>query len=555
MFDLSKIVNAVLMSDSYKNSHYGFSPKGLTEIYSNGTPRFDYYFKEKYPEFEGKYVQFGHQYMVRMIHSMYETFFKTEKSEAIKQISDVLGPYLNETNYERHKKLHSLGYLPVEFRALEEGSLVNIGVPSFTIRNTHPDFSWMTNYLETIISCELWKPMTVATVARQFHLLSKKYSDKTCDSDVHLNFQNHDFSFRGQGSLLSDAICGAAFLTHSIGTDNIPAIPFVNEFYNGKESGLIGLSVPASEHATNCVAINLNDSLDLKSGEDEFLKQVLTEYYPTGLVSYVADTYDYWGFLTEIIPDNKDLITSRDGKLVVRPDSGDPIRIVCGYTITEVEQYNIDDYFKEVIANGLLGSIECIKTRDGKYYSFKPKIDAHGEFNYNCKEIQEYEAKGSIDCLWSIFGGTVNSKGYKELDQHIGLIYGDGITYHRASEIFKRLEDKGFASNNIVYGIGSYSLNLLSRDDLGFAIKATHAIVDGKNIPICKNPKTDSTKKSAKGYLKVKKVNDDFVLTDNVTLEESCLNSDLKLIFKDGEFFNETSLKQIRDNVGFKVTI
>jgi nicotinamide phosphoribosyltransferase len=190
MFDLSKIVNAVLMSDSYKNSHYGFSPKGLTEIYSNGTPRFDYYFKEKYPEFEGKYVQFGHQYMVRMIHSMYETFFKTEKSEAIKQISDVLGPYLNETNYERHKKLHSLGYLPIEFRALEEGSLVNIGVPSFTIRNTHPDFSWLTNYLETIISCELWKPMTVATVARQFHLLSKKYSDKTCDSDVHLNFQN-----------------------------------------------------------------------------------------------------------------------------------------------------------------------------------------------------------------------------------------------------------------------------------------------------------------------------------------------------------------------------
>lgn len=552
-FDISNLCNAILLSDSYKNSHYGFSPKGLTEIYSNGTPRFAHYFNQKYPDFDNKYVQFGHQYMIKMIHSMYESFFKKNKAEAIKEISDVLGPYLNETDYKRHEDLHDLGYLPIEVRALPEGSIVNIGIPSFTIYNTHKEFSWITNYLETIISCELWKPMTVATVARQFHKLSVNFSNETCDNDIHVNFQNHDFAFRGHSSMLSSAICGTAFLTHSVGTDNIPGVAFARSFYKGEKSNILALSVPASEHAVSTCNINLEDSSDLKRGEDLFLKKVLTEYYPSGLVSYVADTYDYWGFLTEIIPENKKLILSREGKFVVRPDSGDPVHIVAGYKICDItnNSSNLDDAIVVFTEENDAGQYEVLKYGDIYY-----KIDFLDEYNedFSVVEIPYYEAVGSIEVLYSIFGGQINSKGYKELDSHIGLIYGDGINYYRAKEIFQRLKDKGFASSNIVYGIGSYSLNLLSRDDLGFAIKATHAIVDGKNVPLFKDPKTDSSKKSAKGYLKVVKELDDYKLIDDVTFEEST-SGELIPIYKNGLFYNESSLDDIRDRVGFKVTL
>lgn len=552
-FNLSSAINAILMSDSYKNTHYGFSPEGLEQIYSNGTPRFAHYFKQKYPDFDNKYVQFGHQYMIMFIHSMYDDFFKKDQIVAIKEISDVLGPYLNETDYERHKELHSLGYLPIEIRSLPEGSIVDIGVPSFTIHNTHPKFAWITNYLETIISCELWKSMTVATVARQFHLLSKKYSSLTCDSDAHVQFQNHDFSFRGQSSLLSNAICGTAFLTHSIGTDNIPGVSFARYFYKGDHSKVIALSVPASEHAVSTCNINLEDSTDLKRGEDLFLKKVLQEYYPTGLVSYVADTYDYWGFLTEILQNNKDLIMSRDGKLVVRPDSGDPIHIVAGYKICDITENanNIDDAIVIFTEENVAEQYEVLKYGD-VYYKINFLDDYYEDFNIT--EIPEHEARGSIEVLYSIFGGTTNTKGYKELDAHIGLIYGDGINYHRADEIFERLMEKGYAASNVVYGIGSYSLNLLSRDDLGFAIKATHAVVKGNNIPLYKDPKTDSSKKSAKGYLKVIKDGNDFKLIDDVTFDES-KEGEMLVIYKDGEFFNMTSLEQIRNKVGFIVSL
>lgn len=552
-FDISSLCNAILLSDSYKNTHYGFSPAGLSEIYSNGTPRFSHYFKQKYPDFDNKYVQFGHQYMISVIHSMYESFFQKDKCIAIKEISDVLGPYLNETDYKRHEDLHDLGYLPIEIKSLPEGSIVNIGIPSFTIRNTHEKFSWITNYLETIISCELWKPMTVATVARQFHKLSVEFSNKTCDNDIHVNFQNHDFAFRGHSSLLSSAICGTAFLTHSVGTDNIPGVAFARAFYKGTESKILALSVPASEHAVSTCNINLEDSVDLKHGEDLFLKKVLNEYYPTGLVSYVADTYDYWGFLTEILPNNKSLIMSREGKLVIRPDSGDPVHIVAGYRICDITKNSdiLDDAVVIFTENNVAEHYEVL-LHNGVYH----KINFLDEFNedFSLVPIEEHEATGSIEILYKIFGGSTNSKGYKELDSHIGLIYGDGINYHRAKEIFSRLEEKGYASNNVVYGIGSYSLNLLSRDDLGFAIKATHSVVNGNNIPLCKDPKTDSSKKSAKGYLKIVKDNDEYTLIDNVSFNET-LSGELELIYKDGKFYNEVSIDTIRDRVGFKVTL
>ena len=171
----------------------------------------------------------------------------------------------------------------------------------------------------------------------------------------------------------------------------------------------------------------------------------------------VADSYDYYGFLSEVLPKLKEEVLARDGKFVVRGDSGNPVDVICGDV------------------NG--------KTR--------------------------IEQIGTIEHLWNIFGGNINEQGYKVLDSHIGMIYGDGITVQRSKEILERLKQKGFSSTNIVFGVGSYSLNMISRDHLGMAIKATNAVVDVNGVdvdkPIYKDPKTDSTKKSARGLISVHK--------------------------------------------------
>lgn len=573
---------ALLLADSYKISHKGFSPEGLTEIYSNGTPRFSHYFKQRYPEFDGKYVVFGTQYAAIKLKELFDEFFKTPKEDIISDIVKILGPYIGTTELKHFEDLHDLQYLPIEFKALEEGSLVNVGTPYFTVRNTHGDFQWITNYLETIMSVLMWKPLLTATVSRQFNKLSNMYSDFTCDNKDHVPFQNHDFSMRGQDGIDADTAVAMAWLTHSYGTDNVPGVAGVYDYYNGDKCNLVAGSIPAGEHSVTSANIIMNNPTDLREGEKQFLVDVLTKYYPTGLVASVFDTYDYWEALSGILPEIKDIIMSREGKLVVRPDSGDPVDVVCG-TVSPVAYESIEEaktevrddiweQVKELLENGdwfEKTSVIIFNKEDGKHYQLDVNVEIGTErggiSDNDYKTLESVsianvyevnltpEQKGSIQVLWEIFGGTVNSKGYKVLDPHIGLIYGDGINFDRANEIFNRLARKGFAASNVVYGIGSYSLHLSSRDDLGFAIKATHAVIDGKNVPIFKAPKTDSSKKSAKGYLKIVKDGTDFKLIDDVSFEEEqSSDNELKVIFKDGNLNELKSLDQIREKLGTK---
>lgn len=579
---------ALGFTDSYKLSHDGFTPDDLNEVFSNGTPRFYHYFKQKYPDFEGKLVTFGTQYMVKYVKDLFDTFFTADKDREIARLKRVFTRYIGLQDYSRFEDLHDLGYLPIEIRALPEGAMINFGLPIFTIRNTHPEFDWLTNYLETILSFLIWKPLTVANISREFYKLSMKFAEETCDDTSHVKFQNHDFSERGQSGCDSTESVGMAWLSHSIGTDNTPGVFGADYYYKGEECGIVGLSVPASEHAVvTCNIINnaimsqnvpveelvITDEM-LKAGEKQFLLDVLTKYYPTGIVSSVFDSYDYWAALTEILPEIKDVIMSRDGKLVVRPDSGDPIEVVCG-TVTVWDGNNFDsvddaaEYFKEKLieeineetAHGERG----VDSATG-YFSFEDNIyafDVSVDWNrydkrfyfIECDYVENIrgveltpQQKGTVQVLWEIFGGKVNSKGYKVLDEHIGLIYGDGINYYRAKEIFTRLKQKGFASSNIVYGVGSFTLNLISRDDLGFAIKATHCKVGTRNVPIYKDPKTDSGKKSAKGYLFVSKSEDgSYNLESDVSFEKHMSDENmLGIILKDGNFFNEVSLDDIR---------
>lgn len=229
----------------------------------------------------------------------------------------------------------------------------------------------------------------------------------------------------------------------------------------------------------------------------ETFKRLITEIYPNGIVSIVSDTWDLWKVLTEYLPNLKNEVLNREGKVVIRPDSGDPADIICG----------------------------------------------------NPKGKTEAEKKGVIQLLWEIFGGKTNAKGYKELDSHIGAIYGDSITLERAKAICERLKQKGFASTNVVLGIGSFTYQYNTRDTFGFAMKATYGEVNGVGREIYKDPITDDgTKKSAKGLIKIEKTEGGYIMKDQVSWEEE-QQGELKEVFKDGELSINDTLQEIRNRV------
>ncbi len=286
--------------------------------------------------------------------------------------------------------------------------------------------------------------------------------------------------------------------------------------------------------------LSKNEREILQHNEREMYLRLITKVYPKGIVSIVSDTWDYWKILRETLPSIKDVIMSRDGKVVIRPDSGDPVKMITGYMVagtmhdsarvrTNMVRLGKRDYY-------FSSGIDCVLTSDGKY------ITEDGE------EITKEEAKGSIEILAEIFGYTINSKGYKDLDPHIGLIYGDSITLDRCRQICERLKKKGFSSTNVVFGIGSFTYQFNTRDTFSIACKATHVVINGVGMPIFKDPATGRSKKSAKGLLKVERVNNKLVLHDDVTLEEE-KTGELITIFKNGVEHNFQTWSQIKEEL------
>lgn len=586
MYQLQRraLSNPALFADSYKLSHKAMEPEGTEVIYSNFTPRFNKYFKSLYPNHDGKTVVFGiYPFLLEFLVEAWNTgFFNRPKTEVLEEIRQVCYPYVGMDNKDlKHfEELYDLGYLPLRVKALPEGSLVNPGIPVLTIVNTHKDFSWLTNYIESVLSSELWKPMTIATFAREFNMLADEWFDKTVSDQTFRRFAIHDFSYRGHGTHRESAVCGAAPLLFSNGTDNIPGLLVARTLYNAPED--VAGSVAASEHSVTTLGINffadqkfdgelktLTDQLLNKMialgiqseyekalGELVTLYRLLTEVYPSGIFSYVSDSYDYWRVLTVILPILKPVIMRRDGKLVVRPDSGDPVKIVCGEKLAPITITNEKDISQL--------SIDVEFWFDGKVYRVICPLDViprthflsffelvRHSFIKEVIEEQTPEEKGSIQVLSEVFGFTTNAKGYKELPPQIGLIYGDGITYERGSAIYSQLAAKGFASNNVVLGVGSYSFAGGTRDTLGFAIKATYAEVNGIPTPIYKEPKTDVSKKSARGLMKI--VEDDkgeLVLVDQVSWDEESEGL-LQVVFENGKLFNQPDFTEIRTRLGF----
>ena len=333
-------------------------------------------------------------------------------------------------------------------------------------------------------------PCNSATIAKQYRKVLDKYAEETSSMPEFVDWQGHDFSMRGMGGIEAAVTSAAGHLLSFTGSDTIPAIDFFEEYYNASsDTELIAGSVAATEHSVMCMGTT--------EGEYETFKRLICEVYPKGIVSIVSDSWDLWKVLTDYLPRLKDEIVLREGKVVVRPDSGDPVDIICGNPNGKTEQ----------------------------------------------------EKKGAIELLWDVFGGTVNAKGFKELVPQIGAIYGDSITVTRATAICERLKVKGFASTNVVLGIGSFTYQFNTRDTFGFAMKATYGEVNGEGRAIFKDPITDDgTKKSAKGLMKIELVDGQYTLTDEVSWEEE-QKGELKEVFRDGKLLIDQSLSEIRNVV------
>ena len=787
-------MNILLLQDAYKLSHHKMYPEGTTQLYS--------YMCSRGSRVDGvnKVVFFGLQYYLKRY--LMEPITHKDKEQFIKYVRQMLGDAAVSPKILKDiDQLIEWGYLPLEIRALPEGSEIGHNIAMFTVTNTHPDFFWLTNFVETILS-KCWASVTAATTSLRLRRLMLKYSDQTCDDNSHVDFQAHNFSDRGMSSVESAQISGAAHQISFLGTDNVCALPFLDEYYGGSE----GYSVSADEHSIVC-----------SYGRDyEFESYVqLLDKYPVGILSLVSDTYDYFGVLTEFLPELKDKILSRDGKCVVRPDCLDdqskiltdsgwkyfkdlsnddlvaqvledktydfvkPTRIIDQEY--EGDMYHITDFHGKIdlmvtpdhrcVAYRLDGSEfirpakdfkpttwerkklrspstnnhgdgiswyerfliavqadGCIKkiNKNGSYYvsfdfkkerkhlrllnilnhlnfhyvvSYPPSrggqsnfairvpstfsvyktfewvdtanlnyewandfieelkywdsnIRNPGRFKYDStvKEnldkvelvaiaagkgvlISEYQddrkeifsdvftahimddpyaggqsltktkvqykgriycvevpsgkilvkrnrgvcvtgnsspktpleivcgdpvAKydspehiGTLELLWDIFGGTVNSKGYRVLDPHIGLIYGDAISYEMADKILTKMQEMGFASSNIVFGAGSWTFQYVTRDTYSHAIKASSVVVNGERRDIFKDPKTGKAKKSAKGLLAVYKDDKgEFYMKDQCTPEEvESPDNLMKIVFYKGITCNEQTFYEIRERL------
>jgi len=493
-------MNPLLLSDTYKQTHSRMYPKGLKKLVSYLVPR-----KSMFKNIN-KMVFYYMQAIIKeyLISNFKKNFFEKSEEEIIESYTMYMDVQLGEGNYELQNviTLHRLGYLPLWIRALPEGTRVNMGVPCVEIANTHEDFAWLVQWIECLLQTELWRPCLHATVGDMYYQVAKEYYDKTVD-DIEPEMAMSEFGMRGAPCLEASAKTATAWLLSFNKTSTIPSLVYLKEMYSVDFSkSKIGIGAVSTEHSV----MGANFAVD--GDEITFVKKLLTKLYPNNSFSMVADTYDYWNMVDNILPACKKEIIEHNGKLLIRPDSGDIIDI-------------------------------SIRT---------------------------------VQKLRRTFGGTVNSKGYKVLDQHIGLILGDGCVLQSVTEIYRRLEELGFAASCIVFGVGAFCFSATfeesfedtldgtskstkmivhTRDSFGVAMKASYGVIDEQEVFIYKDPKTDTDglKKSHKGCCQVYEEDGDLKCKDHLygMIDES--ETLLKTVFKDGKLYNETTFMEIRERL------
>ena len=515
-------MNPSLITDFYKIGHIDQYAPGVQTIFSNWTPR---KIREPLASRTNKVVVFGLQHflMKHFIEAFNDDFFRLPKEIVINEYRNVIRQTLGIKNprTDHFEKLHDLGYLPLAVYALPEGSRTSINVPHFVVYNTSDDFFWLPNFFETVISTEIWQASTSATIALAYREILTKWAKKAGEDDLSfIDYQAHDFSMRGMGGLGSAVNSGMGHLTSFKGTDTIPSLLDAQKYY---KLPLTVSSVPASEHSIACSYTDTN--------EIEYFRRLLTDVYPNGLVSLVSDTWDLWKILTEFVPQLKNAIEVRDGKVVFRPDSGNPEHILCGEPLIDYYQVLVKDSIYD--ENNLPNYPNILNKVHPKYY-------------------------GVLRILAHVMGTTIDRGSKLPMLNKVGAIYGDAITLDVADNILRRVvEELELSPFNVVLGVGSYTYQYNTRDTLGFAMKATAMKRNGEIVPMFKDPITDSgLKKSRKGILAVyeSEFAGEYIVKENATLEE-LQNCAFNLVFMNGEMRYTQTMDEIRERLNPKESV
>lgn len=396
-------MNIITATDSYKFTHYGMYPEDTEYVYS--------YFESRRGAQYQETVFFGLQYFLKkFLAGCVVTKEKIDQAE--ERINAHIGPgTFNREMWEYILDEYD-GRLPVEIKAVPEGTVVPINNVMMTVENTDPKCASLTNYLETLLS-QVWYPSTVATKSRDIKQLLGQYLKETSDNPDAISFMLHDFGFRGVSSYMSAELGGAAHLVNFRGSDTFPGIECIMDYYD--TSDMPAFSVRATEHSIMTARG--------EEGEKEVFKQLLSDN-PTGILSIVIDSYDYRRFISEYAAEFKDQILARDGKVVFRPDSGDPKGVSLDVAVR----------------------------------------------------------------LATVFGTTRNSKNFKVLNEKVGLLWGDGVDTDGINDILNTLFMHGFSAENIVFGMGGHLLQVLNRDTQRNAFKSSAQCRSGVWYDIKKNP-------------------------------------------------------------------
>lgn len=457
--------NICLLTDSYKLTHHYLYPKGTEKIYS--------YLESRNGAEFNKTIFYGLQYILKKyLEGNVVTEEKVTEAEKIVDAHIAPGIFNTEDWMYIVEKLE--GKLPVEIKAVPEGTPVNVDNVLMTVENTDKHAYWLPNYLESLL-LQVWYPSTIATLSCEIKKLCNFYLDITASSKDNLNFMLHDFGYRGASSTESSRLAGSAHLLSFSGTDTVPALSVAANYYNTSE--IQGFSVQATEHSV-MTAMGPDGEIDqainvVKSAHD-------------GILSMVIDSYNYREFLINAsckgykLNDKIQNFLNKEetNKIVFRPDSGEPIST-------------------------------------------------------------------TLDCLSIMeegFGCHRNSKGYKLFNANIGLLWGDGLDYHKIRDILFAIKSNGWAAENIIFGMGGGLHTSVNRDTQRNAFKCSAQLRNNQWIDIFKKP-LDSSKKSKKGRFKLLK-DDNFNFT---TVPIDTPGEDqLRTVFKNGELLIDDSFEDIK---------
>lgn len=482
---MKKQINPMLLMDFYKAVHSDMLNPKMTKSMSYYTPRMS-----RVDRWD-KVVMFGLQMFCKtwLIDYFNDYFFDMPKDEVVGEYKRVLDASLGEGIYDIGKieRLHNLGYLPIEIIALPEGTMVPIHVPMFGITNTHPDFAWLPQALESLISAEMWYPQITATVGKTYREIVNKYYDLTCEDNIPRERALGAFDFRGDMCVDAALKAGAGWCMSFVNTATVPVIPYLEEMFGAdctKED--VAYGAVSTEHFVMCS----NYAVD--GDEETFLRRMLTELYPNTSFSCVLDSYDYWNVIDNILPKLHKEILNHNGCMLMRGDSGDCVEVVTTTVFKLWEQFG-----------GIVNS--------KGYKVLNPHVKAiYGDSItvQRCEEIYEILMKNGFAC--------------------------SNVTLGVGSFSMHCIEENRM-------------LKPFTRDTFSSCIKACYAEVDGKCYPIFKNPKEGGFKKSQKGLCFVYEDADgNLKYRDEYTSENIPKGNLLETVFKDGKLVKEYTLKDIR---------